>query len=182
MPFEAHFEPLEITGRYLTNPELLAVNQVRQRGQCQDTNLAAGSHCIGGFERASFPGQMGRAGLAGGHGRRLTHLRETFERWVVRSGPPEPRYFAFDAPFPFVSHYVPALALSCTFRPCSFVDGTGAATANITVAWSTLGPTMRSDTAVVRDVWKRKDLGLHDRSFSAEVLGHGVEIIRVTPK
>ena len=67
----------------------------------------------------------------------------------------------------------------------SFATGcltVGGATANVSVAWSTLGPTMASHTATVRDLWERKDLGSHRDSFSAEVLGHGVEIIKVTPQ
>ena len=181
MPTGAHFEPFELVGRYLTNPELLAVNQVRHRPLSGQPDLAVGSHwaSAGSNGPRCFQDKWGVQGSLvdmgdGSHiyGKPLSD--GSFAVALLNLG-----IFAFDAPFPIASHYLPSLS---RMLPTSVFDGTGASTANVTVAWSTLGPTMKSDTAVVRDVWKRKDLGLHDSSFSAEVLGHGVEIIRVTPK
>jgi hypothetical protein len=48
--------------------------------------------------------------------------------------------------------------------------------APVTVKWSTLGFT---DAPTVRDLWNRRDLGRHDESFSALVLGHGVRLLHV---
>jgi hypothetical protein len=75
-------------------------------------------------------------------------------------------------------HCSPQFFPILTARPS---DGTGANAANVTMAWSTLGPSVQSHTMKVRDIWNRVDQGIHEGSFSAEVLGHGVEIIKATP-
>ncbi len=51
--------------------------------------------------------------------------------------------------------------------------------APITVAWSMLG--LPSDSAAVRDLWARGDLGTFAGSFSAPVPAHGVIMLRVAP-
>ena len=52
--------------------------------------------------------------------------------------------------------------------------------ANITVLFSDLGPEF-SDKAGIRDLWSREDLGVFTGSFTVEVPGHGVVLIRVEP-
>jgi alpha-galactosidase len=49
---------------------------------------------------------------------------------------------------------------------------------NITVLFSDLGPEF-SDKAGIRDLWSREDLGVLTGSFTAEVPGHGVVLIKV---
>lgn len=46
----------------------------------------------------------------------------------------------------------------------------------VTVRWSDLGITGRQP---VRDLWRRKDLGTHDRSFSAEILPHAAWLVKI---
>ena len=67
------------------------------------------------------------------------------------------------------------------YAKLKYGGGTGAGAANATVAWSTLGPTVPSHAMQVRDIWRREDRGVHEGSFSAQVMGHGVEIVKVTP-
>ena len=59
------------------------------------------------------------------------------------------------------------------------------ATANVSVSWSDLGPgawTGGTIAATVRDIWERRDLGVFAGDFTATVPGHGVAIIKATPK
>ena len=61
----------------------------------------------------------------------------------------------------------------------------GNATANVSVSWSDLGPgawTGGTIAATVRDIWERRDLGVHESGYTAAVPGHGVAIIKATPK
>jgi alpha-galactosidase len=51
-------------------------------------------------------------------------------------------------------------------------------TIKITVKFSQIGIGGR---AAVRDLWERKDLGVFDGSYSADVVEHGVVMIKVTP-
>eukprot|EP01052_Picozoa_sp_SAG31_P025455 SAG31_NODE_2232_length_6139_cov_6.945199_3_plen_143_part_00 len=53
-------------------------------------------------------------------------------------------------------------------------------TANLSVSWGTLAPQSFHEMHV-RDLWERRDLGLHKGGFSTVVLGHGVAIIKATP-
>lgn len=53
--------------------------------------------------------------------------------------------------------------------------------ANVTVSWASLAP-RNFPTMVVRDLWNRRDLGVHDGGYSAVVPGHGVALIKATPK
>jgi alpha-galactosidase len=46
----------------------------------------------------------------------------------------------------------------------------------VTVRWSDLGITGRQP---VRDLWRRKNLGTHDQSFSAEVLPHAAWLVKI---
>jgi alpha-galactosidase len=48
----------------------------------------------------------------------------------------------------------------------------------VAVTWSALGLT---GNQMVRDLWRQKDLGRFDRSFSAQVPSHGVVLVKVTP-
>jgi hypothetical protein len=46
-----------------------------------------------------------------------------------------------------------------------------------------LDPTHQSFSAMsVRDLWERRELGVHEGGYSTVVPGHGVAIIKVTPK
>jgi alpha-galactosidase len=49
----------------------------------------------------------------------------------------------------------------------------------MTLQWSDIGITGKQ---VVRDVWRQKDLGTFDGTFSAPVGSHGVILIRVYPQ
>jgi len=60
----------------------------------------------------------------------------------------------------------------------SFVWDTEARGKDITVSWSDLGITGK---AVVRDLWRQKDLGTFDGSFTATVPYHGAILVRLTP-
>ncbi len=40
---------------------------------------------------------------------------------------------------------------------------------------------LASDSAMVRDLWARKNLAVYQGSFSAPVLSHGVVLVKVTP-
>jgi alpha-galactosidase len=51
---------------------------------------------------------------------------------------------------------------------------------NITILFSDLGPGF-GDKAGIRDLWSREDLGVFTGSFTAEVPGHGVVLIKVEP-
>jgi alpha-galactosidase len=51
-------------------------------------------------------------------------------------------------------------------------------TIRITVKFSQIGV---GDRATVRDLWARKDLGVFDGSYSADVVQHGVVMIKVIP-
>ena len=56
----------------------------------------------------------------------------------------------------------------------------GKAPAQVSVSWGDIGyPAHLS--ASVRDLWAKKDLGRHAGSFSANVPGHGVVLIKVEP-
>eukprot|EP01123_Difflugia_compressa_P003769 TRINITY_DN15076_c0_g1_i2.p1 TRINITY_DN15076_c0_g1~~TRINITY_DN15076_c0_g1_i2.p1 ORF type:complete len:529 (-),score=89.40 TRINITY_DN15076_c0_g1_i2:110-1654(-) len=53
--------------------------------------------------------------------------------------------------------------------------------ANITANWSDIG--LPSNTAgVVRDLWKRQDIGTYSGSFTSVVESHGVVFVKITPK
>ncbi len=52
--------------------------------------------------------------------------------------------------------------------------------APIIVSWTEIGYPM-SLGAKVRDLWRHQDLGTHTGSFPAQVEGHGVVMIRITP-
>lgn len=52
----------------------------------------------------------------------------------------------------------------------------GRGTAKVTVKWSELGIT---GPQPVRDLWRQKDLGTQDRSFTAEVLPHAAWLVKV---
>jgi len=54
-------------------------------------------------------------------------------------------------------------------------------TANVSVSWATLTP-QRFQAMAVRDLWERRDLGIHQGGYSAIVPGHGVAIIKATPQ
>ena len=49
--------------------------------------------------------------------------------------------------------------------------------ADITVTWSQLG--LSSSTAMVRDLWDKKDLGSVATQYQANVPGHGVVMLKV---
>ncbi len=51
--------------------------------------------------------------------------------------------------------------------------------AKVTAPWPVLG---RKGPARVRDLWRQRDMGEFDRSFSAEVPRHGVALVRVFPE
>jgi alpha-galactosidase len=51
--------------------------------------------------------------------------------------------------------------------------------ARVRVLWSDLGA---SDTLLVRDLWRQKDLGLYDGSYEAEVARHGAVLLGVRAK
>lgn len=53
---------------------------------------------------------------------------------------------------------------------------TGRGKAKVTVNWSDLG---LSGPQPVRDLWRRKDVGTHDKSFTAEVLPHAAWLVKV---
>lgn len=112
MSIGAHFEPFELVGRYLTNPELLAVNQVRQRPLSGQPDLAVGSHwaSAGSNGPRCFQDKWGVQGSLvdmgdGSHiyGKPLSD--GSFAVALLNLG-----IFAFDAPFPIASHYLPALS------------------------------------------------------------------------
>ncbi len=50
--------------------------------------------------------------------------------------------------------------------------------ATVTASWADLG---LSGPRKVRDLWRQKDLGVHDGAFEAYVARHGVVMIRVWP-
>ena len=52
---------------------------------------------------------------------------------------------------------------------------------NVSVSWSSLEP-LQLGAMAVRDIWSRKDLGVREGGYSAMVPGHGVVIIKATPK
>ena len=54
---------------------------------------------------------------------------------------------------------------------------TGGAAANVSAAWTLLSPSHTGSSMTVRDIWNRRDLGVHEGGFSAMVPGHGVTII-----
>jgi alpha-galactosidase len=54
----------------------------------------------------------------------------------------------------------------------------GPAEASVTVKWSDLGV---SGKQTVRDLWRQKDVGTFDDSYTAQVASHGVILIRVIP-
>jgi len=56
----------------------------------------------------------------------------------------------------------------------------GQVEARITVSWDELGYAS-AQPAEVRDLWRRADLGRHDRQFSSLVPAHGVVLIKATP-
>ena len=56
----------------------------------------------------------------------------------------------------------------------------GAQAANVSVSWGTLAPQFFRAMAV-RDIWARKDMGVHEGGYSAAVPGHGVAVIKATP-
>ena len=58
---------------------------------------------------------------------------------------------------------------------------TGGAAANVSAAWKLLSPSHTGSSMTVRDIWNRRDLGVHEGGFSAMVPGHGVTIIKATP-
>lgn len=50
-------------------------------------------------------------------------------------------------------------------------------TSQVTVTWARLG---LSGPQKVRDLWRQKDVGIHEDGFSADVPPHGVVVVRVT--
>jgi len=52
--------------------------------------------------------------------------------------------------------------------------------ANITANWSDIGLSA-SSSALVRDLWKRQDIGRFTGSYSATVDSHGVVMVKITP-
>jgi len=50
---------------------------------------------------------------------------------------------------------------------------------NISVTWNDLGV---SSNQRVRDLWRQKEIGLHDQRFESEVPSHGVALVRVRPE
>jgi len=53
--------------------------------------------------------------------------------------------------------------------------------ANLTANWAQIGLPSNS-RGLVRDLWKRTDLGTFTGSFSANVDGHGVVMVKITPQ
>jgi alpha-galactosidase len=53
----------------------------------------------------------------------------------------------------------------------------GGATAKVTATWSGIG--LQAGSHAVRDLWKHQDVGTVADSYSAEVPGHGVVLVRV---
>jgi alpha-galactosidase len=49
----------------------------------------------------------------------------------------------------------------------------------MSVSWGRIG--IRTDTALVRDLWAHEDMGRVGRRYSATVPSHGVVMLRVTP-
>ena len=58
---------------------------------------------------------------------------------------------------------------------------TAATAANVSATWSDLRPDHTGSSMNVRDIWHRRDLGVHTGGFSAMVPGHGVTIVKATP-
>ena len=58
---------------------------------------------------------------------------------------------------------------------------TGATTANVSFTWHNLNPEHTGKAMAMRDIWNRRDLGMHAGGFSAMVPGHGVVIVQATP-
>ena len=73
------------TLKYLTNPELLAINQVNESSF---TICRLGGHTTIDFVYFVLAGQMGCTSVACGHGRWVAHLCETTERWLLCAGSP----------------------------------------------------------------------------------------------
>jgi alpha-galactosidase len=58
---------------------------------------------------------------------------------------------------------------------------TAATSANVSAAWKFLTPDHTGASMNVRDIWNRRDLGMHAGGFSTVVPGHGVTIVKATP-
>ena len=58
---------------------------------------------------------------------------------------------------------------------------TGATTVNVSTTWKSLNPEHTGKAMAVRDIWNRRNLGMHTSGFSAMVPGHGVAIVKATP-
>jgi hypothetical protein len=50
--------------------------------------------------------------------------------------------------------------------------------ADVTVKWSDLGIT---GSQTIRDLWRQKDLGTQDASFTTSVGRHGAVMLKITP-
>jgi len=53
--------------------------------------------------------------------------------------------------------------------------------ANITASWTEIG-VPSGVAATVRDLWKRRDVGLFTDSYTSEVASHGTVLVKLTPK
>ena len=61
---------------------------------------------------------------------------------------------------------------------------TGALAANVSVSWDAVTPHQvpePSRAMAVRDLWGRRDVGVHVGGYTVPVAGHGVAIIKATP-
>ena len=54
----------------------------------------------------------------------------------------------------------------------------GEETAKVTIDWKTIGVKGEQQ---VRDLWRQKDLGVHEETFTTEVKPHGVVLVRLSP-
>jgi alpha-galactosidase len=52
--------------------------------------------------------------------------------------------------------------------------------ATVSVTWGSLAP-QYFEAMSVRDLWGRRDLGIHEGGYSTAVAGHGVAIVKATP-
>jgi alpha-galactosidase len=58
---------------------------------------------------------------------------------------------------------------------------TGASTTNVSAEWKLLAPERTGSSMAVRDIWNRRNLGVHAGGFSVMVPSHGVTIVKATP-
>ena len=58
---------------------------------------------------------------------------------------------------------------------------TAASVANVSVSWGMLAPQHVGGMAV-RDLWGRRELGVHAGGYTATVAGHGVAVLKATPE